>query len=407
MEVRWRDMAVGVAVAGLVASSALAQGAAAPGKPVDTEVLARKMVVELAHIKEGENVVILGGVRDIQLLEDIAVQVRKLGAFPLIIHRSERLSRRMFHDVPEKWDSQLPEFNLKLGTIIDAFFEVDFTENPGYLADVPTERMGARWEANELEDQISRRRGVRNVSLGNEMYPTAARARLYRVTLPQLEKMFWEGVNIDYAALQARGAAFRKALEAGKELRITHPNGTDLRIRIEGRPVFVSDGVIDEEDVKRGAAETFLPAGEVYLVPVKGTAEGTLVDDEMVMDIPGLHGEQNVIKGFKAAFKEGKIVSLEARSGLDTFKKVYWDVVGPGRDELSLVNLGINPKVKFIPGSRLEVYQAAGMVTVGIGNQQWAGSDNPARFGSRNYLPGSTVTLDGKVLIQSGELSAP
>jgi len=403
MEVSWRYMAVGVAMVGLVSSSALAQGAQAQGKPVDTDVLARKMVVDLAHIQEGENVIILGGVRDTQLLEDIAVQVRKLGAFPLIVHRSERLSRRLFHDVPEKWDSQLPEFNLKLGTLIDAVFEVDFAENPDYLSDVPTERMGARWEANELEDQVTRRRGVRSVALGNEMYPTAARARLYRVTQPQLEKLFWEGVNIDYSALQARGAAFRKTLEAGKELRITHPNGTDLRIRVEGRPVFVSDGVIDEEDVKRGAPETFLPAGEVYLVPVKGTAEGTLVDDEMVMDIPGLHGEQNVIKGFKATFKAGKIVSLDARSGLDTFKKVYWDVVGPGRDELSLINFGINPKVKFIPGSRLEVYQASGMVALGIGNQQWAGSDNTASFGSRNYLPGCTVTLDGKVLIQNGE----
>jgi hypothetical protein len=40
----------------------------------------------------------------------------------------------------------------------------------------------------------------------------------------------------------------------------------------------------------------------------------------------------------------------------------------------------------------------SGMVTIGIGNNVWAGGENASAFAMRNYLPGSTV-IDGKALI--------
>ena len=34
----------------------------------------------------------------------------------------------------------------------------------------------------------------------------------------------------------------------------------------------------------------------------------------------------------------------------------------------------------------------------------WAGGDNKISYGMTNYLPGSTVTLDGKTIIEKGVL---
>ena len=47
-----------------------------------------------------------GRVQDAELMENIAVNVRKAGAFPLITYSSDRLAKRMFFDVPEKYDTQ-------------------------------------------------------------------------------------------------------------------------------------------------------------------------------------------------------------------------------------------------------------------------------------------------------------
>jgi hypothetical protein len=44
------------------------------------------------------------------------------------------------------------------------------------------------------------------------------------------------------------------------------------------------------------------------------------------------------------------------------------------------------------------------MVTVGVGNNTWAGGDNKVSNEIVNYLPGSTVTLDGKTVVDNGTL---
>ncbi len=47
------------------------------------------------------------------------------------------------------------------------------------------------------------------------------------------------------------------------------------KVRIEGHPVLVSDGVISAEEAKRGggANQVWLPAGELYLAPVPEKAQ--------------------------------------------------------------------------------------------------------------------------------------
>ncbi len=52
--------------------------------PTDLEQLAQRLVNQSANIKEAELVLISGGAPDQELLENIAVQVRSVGAFPLV-----------------------------------------------------------------------------------------------------------------------------------------------------------------------------------------------------------------------------------------------------------------------------------------------------------------------------------
>ncbi len=64
---------------------------------------------------------ISGGLQHAELLEDIAIEVRKTGAFPLVTFDSDRMDRRYYDEVPAKYDTQVPELSLKLFTMIDAF----------------------------------------------------------------------------------------------------------------------------------------------------------------------------------------------------------------------------------------------------------------------------------------------
>lgn len=387
-------------VLGLVAALvAVAVVTGATPVPDGTEALAEKLVAQCAGVREGDSVLIVGGTRDFELLENIAVHVRKRGAFPLLTIGSDRLTRRMADDVPAKYDSQKPELDLALAGLFDAVISVEFGESEGLLAHVPAERMAARAKAAQPVDQAFLERGVRQVNLGNALYPTAALAKRFGIGQDELSQIFWAGVNVDYAKLEATGNAVRSALASGQEIRITNPNGTDLKARIERRPVFVSDGVISPEERKSGgpAVQTWLPAGEVYLTAVPGTGEGTIVVDRQLF-----RGKE--IEGLTLNFKGGRLTTMAARTGLEPLKELY-DASGTGKDVFGIIDLGINPSVRLAPGSRMQAWMPAGMVTVGFGSNEWAGGENDSTFGLTSFLPGSTVTVDGKTIVKAGALT--
>ena len=92
-------MGYGLALASL---AALAQADDAPkaGPEGNLDALAAQLVKQCAGVGEGELVGITGDPKDAEILEDLAVQVRKRGAYPLVMLTSDRLARRLYDDVP-------------------------------------------------------------------------------------------------------------------------------------------------------------------------------------------------------------------------------------------------------------------------------------------------------------------
>jgi leucyl aminopeptidase (aminopeptidase T) len=383
---------------GLVALLAAPLLAQTSGTSHDLEALAQKIVVDSARVKEGDRVMISGSTRDTELLENIAVHVRRLGAFPMVSLNTQRMGLLYFSKVPAKYDSQKPTLDLELARLFDVNISVDSSEALDAFSHVPPARQAALGQAYAPVSATYLERGVRSVAVGNELYPTASRAQLLGVSQQQLADSFWGGVNVDYPQLQATARAGIAVLSAGKELHVTNPNGTDLRMRIEGRKVLASDGVISDEDVKQGGAacSVYLPAGEVYVTPVPGTAEGKVVVDQQFF-------QGKVIPGFTLTVSGGKVVAMSARSGLEPLKAIY-DAAAPGKEVLGFVDIGINPNVRYASGSRMLSWVPAGMVTVGLGDNRWAGGENVVPYGLNSYLPGSTVKVDGRPLVENGTL---
>jgi aminopeptidase len=365
---------------------------------LDTDAIARRLVTQTAGVEEGDIVMISGGVRDLQLLEDLAVSARRTGAFPLITVSSDRLVRRLWDDVDPSLDSQEPVLNMELNELVDVMISVDFGETDGLLAHVPAERRAARAAANQEAQELAMERGIRFVNLGNGLYPTASLAERFAMPRDELARVFWEGVGADPAELARRGAAVRAILEDGADLHVTGPGGTDLRVRIEDRPIFVSDGRISDEDRARGgsATQVWLPAGEVYLTPVPGTAEGTIFVERYFVD-----GKE--VRDLTLTFAGGVLTGMSAASGIGPLQALY-DAAGDGRDEFAFVDFGTNPAVSIPQDSRMQAWMPAGVVTLGVGNNAWAGGTNRTPFSIAAHLTGTTVTVDGTPLVEDGVL---
>lgn len=214
-----------------------------------------------------------------------------------------------------------------------------------------------------------------------------------------LAKTFWEAVNTDYSAIQATGEKIKTDLSTGKEVHITNPNGTDLKVKIEGRPFFVSDGIISADDVKKGgpAVSVYIPAGEVFCSAVPGTAEGKVVESQTYF-----RGKE--VTDLTLTFVAGKMTGMTGSGPGFADLKAQYDAAEGNKDLFGFVDFGINPNLKIWPTSKVGNWVQSGMVTVGIGNNTWAGGDNNNAYGMTNYLPGSTVTVDGKTVVENGVL---
>jgi aminopeptidase len=221
-------------------------------------------------------------VRDLELLENINTDVRKAGAFPLLTIGSDRMFKKYYEEVPEKYDSQPPDLDLKLATLPAVTINIDANESDDVASGIPPARMAAVGKAGEPVADLYLKRNVRRVDIGNGLYPTAYRAKRFGMLQEDLAKTFWEALNADYTAVQATGEKVKAELSTGKEVHITNPNGTDLKVKIEGRPFFVSDGTISADDIKKGgpAVTVYVPAGEVFCSAVPGTAEGKVVESQ-------------------------------------------------------------------------------------------------------------------------------
>ena len=382
-------------------TGALRPDTAAPSATpaADFKSVAAKIVNQSAGVAEGDVVMITGTEEDLPLLEDIAIEVRKAGAHPLVSVSTLRFSRRTYDEVPAKYDSQTPELNMKLAEIVDVFIGTESFEGRT-MKGVAPERMAARGKAFAPVGQLMSKRNVRSVSLGNGLYPTEERAEQFGISRDELAGLMYGGVDADYAQLQSTGEQLRKTLAAGKELRITSADGTDLRVGIAGRPVQVSDGVISAEDRKKGgpAVSVWLPAGEVFLTPVAGSANGVVVADHVFYQ-----GDR--VDGLRVELKGGKVVGMTAKSGLEPLEQ-YYKVAGPGKDVFGVVDIGINPAIEVPEGGAVNVWSRAGAVTVGLGNNTWAGGDNRVNFALFPEIKNATLEVDGTAIVKDGKLVA-
>ena len=94
-------------------------------------------------------------------------------------------------------------------------------------------------------------------------------------SMPLFDEAMIEGVmKADWTLVKERTDKLVELIKGGDSVSITTPNGTDISFSIKGRPVLADTGIITEK-----GSFSNLPAGEAFLAPVEGTANGQLVLD--------------------------------------------------------------------------------------------------------------------------------
>lgn len=385
----------------LLAICALLSLAAQAQTNSSTSQLADKLVNTVLQVKPNQVVVINADPSNMTLVESLVTSLRKVGAFGIVDMGTNRMATMYFQQVPARFDSQAPKDQLALASVADAIVNIQYPSDPSAVKGVSAERLNATAKAFLPYTDYVLKRSIPTIGVGNGLMPSAVTANYFGVPQSQLTTLFWSGLNADYTAIHRDGSALFSSATHARSVRIRSSNGTNLTFRAVAAMGLINDGVVSGADRKKGgvAVQKQLPAGDVYLIPQAGSANGTLVFG--TVNFNGVD-----VNGMTFVFKNGKVTSMHAANGSAEVAKFY-TTGSAGRDELGWVDIGVNrsmtvPAGKWGPGPSM----ASGYISAGIGGNVPNGGTNRSTFAFASNVPNGTVTVDTKTVVNAGQLAS-
>lgn len=209
-------------------------------------------------------------------------------------------------------------------------------------------------------------------------------ATLPGVTLDMMKRC----IPVDYRKMEQRVANLCEILTRGNMVRVTTDAGTDLTFSIEGRPGEPDTGIYT-----RAGLFGNLPAGEAYIAPVEGTADGVLVVDGAMVGI--------VEEPIKILFREGYAVEITGGKEADELNKLV-EQVGKEARNCAEFGIGTNEAAK-VTGNVLEDEKIFGTIHIAIGNNAHFGGTVDVPFHMDGIIMKPTVEIDGKTIIKAGK----
>lgn len=182
-----------------------------------------------------------------------------------------------------------------------------------------------------------------------------------------------------------------KKLEGIKNIRVVTEAGTDLIMPIEGRMIIPSTGVLREKGQSGN-----MPSGEVYLAPIEGVTNGTLVIDGSMASIGIIKTpiKVNIVDGYAEEITGGE----EAERLIAILDK-------SGRDARAVAEFGIGTNYKAIlSGQILEDEKVFGTIHVAFGNNLTMGGTIAVNSHLDGLVKEPDVYFDDEMIMQKGKM---
>lgn len=214
-------------------------------------------------------------------------------------------------------------------------------------------------------------------------------------SMPLFDVSMFEGsMDVDWKALAKRTRSIAGMVDKAETVKITAPSGTHFSLSKSGRRAMPDTGIL----TKPGSFGN-LPAGEVYLAPLEGTAEGKLV----------LHWAptRELQSPITLTVKKGSVVGIE---GEEPFAKALKAKIEERKENANIAELGIgtNDRAKR-PDNILESEKIFGTIHIALGDNSSFGGKVQTPFHQDFVFFKPTVVLIDKdgiktTLLRDGKL---
>ena len=153
-------------------------------------------------------------------------------------------------------------------------------------------------------------------------WPNPSMAQLSAMSTEQFEDFYFKVCTLDYARMSKAMDPMVELMEKTDRVHLIAP-GTDLKFSIKNIPAIKCDGAMN------------IPDGEIFTAPVKNSVNGIIT-----YNTPSTM-EGTCFEGISLEFKDGKIVSINAKNDVEKLRKIF--EVDEGAKYVGEFAIGVNP----------------------------------------------------------------
>ena len=218
-------------------------------------------------------------------------------------------------------------------------------------------------------------------------------------------EMIADLARADYELLLAHCEALRLPLLLGQEVVITtvdvasHSNTLRLELGGWDKPPTVSSGIIRPQSFDN------VPSGEVYVPPVKGSANGDIIINGSITDYVFRAGDE-----IQLTFRDGALAQITPHDhpAAHFLNRAIEQARAAGDREphfLCELGVGVNPAITTLIGKGLVDEKATGTAHIAIGvNEPFGGDVAASNIHEDLVFREPTISVDGQVIVQAGEV---
>lgn len=352
---------------------------------------AEVVVQDVVKVRKGERVLVIANPATSEIAQDLYKASCDAGAVSTLMYQPDRTS----------FDNATPEVLAAIGANPDVCFSISnikLGKDPAAQANPYKTEDGQEYTHifDYLMDGKKSMRGAWTPGITVDMMNRTA--------------------AIDYELLQARCKKLEELFTNAKSVHITAPAGTDVTISVESRKLMFDDG-----DFSKPGTGGNIPAGEVFISPVVGKTEGTIVydgsmtfsDGDSILETPITckieNGFVTDIKGGTEARRLLKTIT-EAETRPFTLEKEKKLPAGQAAvykrnaRNIGELGIGLNPAAQ-ITGNMLEDEKAFNTCHFAIGENY--DNDAPALIHLDGVVRSPTITViyvddTSKVILNNG-----
>jgi leucyl aminopeptidase (aminopeptidase T) len=201
------------------------------------------------------------------------------------------------------------------------------------------------------------------------------------------------GIEADFVELEPVCQFVASLLDAGTDVHLTSPGGTDLRLAIGGREGIAKTCIVRPGDFSP------VPDIEATVSPVEGSANGVIVADA---SIPYL-GIGVLREPVRCEVRGGYIVEVSGGEAAETLRAAWASQNDPQVYNVAEMGIGLNPACT-LTGEMLEDEGCWGTVHIGTGTSTNLGGLVKASCHYDLLMHKATIVVDGRAILRDGEL---